>query len=212
MFKTYFIPIIALFIGFFGLGSGADSDSENLLHPDGNNIDSMITRFGQSAYKSFYSIEELRPISIIHLDKTSEMYANKWISPDEIIPLLNNEEKKSLKSRIGDIIETMEPERRKNMTLQINNWCMADIQFSVLLNTMGFAPSELLKAVYENDRTRYIFHEFGKQGNTEINLMEPNDKDKALNKAKNAISYMTKKEQMDYYSDIFSKLALIVKN
>lgn len=212
MFKSYLLSVTALLIGFFGIGNEKQSDIEQSAQPENSEMEVILNQYGTRAYKSFYSLDRFRPVSIIHIDKISEMYDNKWISPDEIVNILSDKDMKSLKNKISDIIETMEPSDRTEITRMIKSWCVADEQFDILLNSFGFARSELLKAIYDSEKTRFLFYEFRQQGSPNVNMLDPDEKDKALNIAKNTIANMSKKEQLEYYSEIYNLLALIVKN
>ena len=174
-------------------------------------IHSIIEKYGDRAYKSFYSIEELRPYSIIQIDKISQMYSNKWLSPDLIMKKITSKDKKILAKSIIEYINDMKKNKREYILKKIINWCKADLQFSFINNDLGIYRENILKAVHQVTGTQRIISKYYDLKADDVEKLSPEQMNKAYYETLNLVSSLKWQDQLKYYSDIYNQLAVICK-
>jgi hypothetical protein len=159
-------------------------------------------------YKAFYSLEELRPFSIIQIDKISEIYQNDWISPADIVGKLTAEDKLFLMDRIVDMIENTPSEfSREKLMQKINDWCNSYYQIKYLNNRMEFSMEELVSACSGIDEIKDFVESLKEKRSFDKNWLNKINKDKAFFAVVNYVSNMNKKSQCQFYSKLYGQLA-----
>ncbi len=169
----------------------------------------IIEKYGDRAYKSFYSIDELRPYSIIQIDRISELYNNKWLSPDLIMKKITAKDKKILNNSIIGYINDMKKNKREYILKKIINWCKADLQFSFINNDLGIYRENLIKAVHQVTSSQRIISKYYDLKANNIEKLSPEQMNKAYYETLNLVSSLKFRDQLKYYSEIYNQLAII---
>ena len=179
---------------------------------EGNNSDSIkeITGYAQKfegrLYKSFFSLNNIKPYAIIQNEKTSKIYDNKWISPDKFISLLNNKDKENLLESMADYLSEATTKDRADILNEIKFWCLADMQFAFLKDNFGYSTNDILSSLQNNSNIKDIYSSINKTGPANINGYSAAEKDEAYYKLLNFISNQNQTEQMKLYSMVYSNL------
>jgi len=191
-----FLPIFYLVILGFMIADEQDSTVEEAIFQ-------LEESFGSTFYKSLYSIDELRPYSIIQLNKTISSYENSWISPDDIVSKINNNDRKVLKNSLLEFLMTLESDIERNMILnKIKYWCISACQLELMINKMEIPKDEVLLYIIPkipaavNSNTGEIVSENSN-----------NNTDYYYYTVINQLSKLNLKEQFKLYSDIFSEFS-----
>ena len=175
-------------------------------------LQDYIANYGNSVYKSFFSLEELRPYSILHTDRLSENYENKWTEPSKMAASLSKKEKDNLLRKVAEFIESSPDESaRRRLMLQIKNWCIADLYFGFLGDKLGVKNETLLNSIIENSKTKSLLLKINATGNRNINSLSSIQADEVYTYAVNYVSTLSLKEQMKYYSELMGQLAIASK-
>ncbi|ROL61052.1 hypothetical protein D9V86_07710, partial [Bacteroidetes/Chlorobi group bacterium ChocPot_Mid] len=86
-------------------------------------INAIVKAYGDKAFKAFYSLEELRPFSIVQIDQICDMYSNNWLSPQIIVSKLSNSDKQTLAKNVAEYIESFnDQDKEKYIISRIVNW------------------------------------------------------------------------------------------
>lgn len=76
-------------------------------------INKLESQYGEETLKlSFYSINELRPYSILQYENTVNKYSNTWVTPIEYLSLLEPEDRESINTRIFSYINDFDRENK----------------------------------------------------------------------------------------------------
>lgn len=172
----------------------------------------IIEKYGDIAYRSFYSIDELRPYSIIQIDNISQMYGNKWLSPDLIIQKLTPKDKTILSKSIIEYINDMKKSKREYILTKIIYWCKADLQFSFINTDLGIYKGNILKAVHQVTSTQRIISKYYDLKASSVETLSPEQINKAYYETLNLVSSLKFQDQLKYYSEIYNELAILSVN
>lgn len=171
-------------------------------------VEILEAKYGNKLYKAFFSIEELRPFSIVQIDKILESYDNTWISPSVIVLKLDVKEKALLVRRVTEYIESNEDEgKRKQIILKLLNWCKADSQFEFMNDELGIIKDDIMKVIESSYVDKQAISSNTIQNIALANETDKEKKDFAYYQTLNLISTFTTKEQMKYYGNIYIQLA-----
>ena len=208
--KKYFIIIMLTLVSVFSitiLAKNRVQAMESKLNAK-EELNSLYENYGDVLLKSFFSLEELRPFSIIQFDKLSDNYDNKWISPEKIVAGLKDEEKTMLLDKIITLIESDENPANSTKTLdKIKSWCLAEVQFGFLTDKIGINQASVIKAIRNINTVRQITDTGAPvKGNKQSDL-----DDKMFFGAINYISSLSFDQQLKYYSDVYNQLSDICK-
>jgi hypothetical protein len=206
MKKAAIISLIAIAI-VIGLFFALENLSAKKGHTITNELVSISEKFESSIFKSFYSIENIRPYSIVHIDKISEIYENKWISPNDIVAMLEKNDKLLLLEMVSDFAMELKPEQRSKYFSSIKSWCISDMQFSFLSKAFDFSNDEIIEAITKTDGTNMLLKQFSPHSNPKLSKLSAIEKNQLISNAQNIISKLTHKEQMHYYSSLYKNLA-----
>lgn len=158
-------------------------------------------------YKCLYSIDELRPFSIIQNDKISSMYSNKWLSPDIISSNLTYSDKENLIEKISAFLSDYEDKGKIEFILnKIQNWCISYIQFDVLINHFGIQQEQLIHSIVSIN-TSSLNPNTGLDNITDFNKFDSTEFEKSEYNALNYISNMKRHDLLEYFSKVFGKLS-----
>lgn len=197
--KIIFVFFLVLLISAQGI-SQQDAKKNN-VETEIRNLENV---FGNSFYKALYSIDELRPYSIIQIDKIAQMYDNNWISPKAIVAKLNHKDKEVLISGIVDYITNLETKKSgKNILNKIKAWCVAENQLNLIAKKIGIGRTNVLKIIMNylpsptNSNTGEIII------NDKANINEEYYYYATINQ----LSNLKPKEQYHLFANIFGALA-----
>lgn len=167
----------------------------------------LNANYGDIVYESFYSIPSIKPFSIIQLEKTIEMYDNKWIDPSVIVSMLEDDEKEVLLSSIADLIEESENIEREHILHQIKNWCIAKRQFEFLDHAVGLSEAQILNLLLRLEETKNLADKYDRSGSIEIDQLQDKDQKMTVYTAVDKLSAMNLNQQMSYYSNMYKELS-----
>lgn len=197
--KIIFVFFLVLLISAQGI-SQQDAKKNN-VETEIRNLENV---FGNSFYKALYSIDELRPYSIIQIDKIAQMYDNNWISPKAIVAKLNHKDKEVLISGIVDYITNLETKKsEKNILNKLKAWCVAENQLNLIAKKIGIGRTNVLKIIMNylpsptNSNTGEIII------NDKANINEEYYYYATINQ----LSNLKPKEQYHLFANIFGALA-----
>lgn len=203
--------MLIFFLMFVGLLTFADpfaQETDKAVESNSGRVERIIGTYGDHAYRAFYSLDELRPFSIIQIDKTIDMYSNKWIEPDRIIAALESEDKVILVKAIDKMICGMKEGKGDLLLEKIENWCKADMHLELIENIYGFDRTHVLGLSAEIQGTDNVISQVPPQGPIDVGSMDGLEKNKAYHKMVNYISSLEFSEQMCFFSDLFRKLSV----
>jgi len=167
--------------------------------------------YSDLVYKAFFSIDELRPYSIIQIDKISKIYDNKWISPDKINQMLDDNDRKIMVEQIAAYIDNFNDAVRESALLnRIKYWCIASLQFDLLLKQMGITHETLARAFIAST-AEYVNPNTGELSKMESNNLTPESIEKNYFETLNHISSLALVDQFRFYSNFYNKLADMMK-
>ncbi len=187
----------------------ANALEEPVISEAEGRIQALINKHGDEVYKSFYAIKELRPYSIAQIDTIARLYSNEWIPPEHVLEILTEEDKQELYGDVIKYLNILEESIRGEILDKIGNWCIADRQFDVMINTMGFGMNRILVIAEKMDLTSAAFldfyhdQKFAPQNLTELQINE------AYYTMLDRLASYHRKIQLDYYSEFFEKLSEI---
>ncbi|MFC2130665.1 hypothetical protein ACFLSQ_04465 [Bacteroidota bacterium] len=175
-------------------------------------INTIVEKYKDRAYKAFYSLEELRPYSIVQIDQIVEMYDNTWLSPDMIIKKLSDDDKKYLSKSLAEFIDSFKDSHKEQFIVsRIISWCNADMQFSYLNNEMGIYQDNIIQALHNVNKEKQSTIKYFDYKTAESEVMRNEQKEFAYYQTLNMISTMKNAEQLRFYGDVYHQLAEICK-
>jgi len=201
-----YIISIVLIAGLFFVGaySKAEQSKLNEIH---KSLDGLNQKHGNLLFVAFFSVEETRPFSINQFDKTLDLYGKTFTSGKTYLSTLNEEDFKKLKIHIANYIEDKEIEERKDIFEKLDYWCTVKKEFDLIEIEYGVPTINILKALYENNKTKSAFDDIIKLGPFKINKLNSNQSEEIFNNAINRLATKSKREQFQYYSYLFESLA-----
>lgn len=203
---AFSIAVSSLSLFLFNGNADIDNSRNGDLHK-------IVDKYGESAYRSFYSLEELRPFSIIQLDKTLELYTKDWISPGKYVSILDNSDKKLLRDKITGFLKEKDIEQRTEILNKIKYWCTAEKQFAVIRESMCIYDDAILKAVDNIELTSNLFDDGSFLKNEgDMSGLTSIDKDKIFSKTYNRLAGLEFRSQLYYYSRLFDELNNLASN
>jgi len=183
--------------------SFSSNNKEELLQ---SQIEQLQEKHGENLFIAYYSIGELRSYSIIQLDKTIEMYNNQWITPEEIVAKLNNDDKARLNDKIIQRLKSFNNGKDQELIQKIQLWCVAKSQFDLISSQMGFDRTELLTVIKDMNFASEVFASINKTGNTKIDNINPQKQNEAFYSVMNKVANLSFNEQLMFHSNLFAGL------
>ena len=197
--KIIFVFILVLFLSGTSFGQN-NKQNDNIKET----LAKLEQDFGNTFFESLYSIDALRPYTIIQIDKIAAKYDNSWISPKQFVSQLNNKDKQILLTRISEFINDMNDAQKQNKTLAVvKSWCIAEKQLNLIAQKIGIGRSNILNIIM-------MFLPAPVNANTgEIISSETSDSNEEYYyyATINQLSNLSQKEQFRLYSKIFGELA-----
>ncbi len=172
-------------------------------------VTSIVKIYGDGAFKAFYSLEELRPYSIVQIDQICDIYDNHWLSPSTILDKLDNDDKNLLTKSVAEYITSFnDPDKEKYILLRLVNWCKADLQFAFINNSLGIYQENIVQALNNVNKTNQYFLIYDVKADT-VNQQKDQQNEYTYYQTLNLISTMKTPDQLKFYGDIFYQLASI---
>jgi hypothetical protein len=202
---TAIISVIFLFIATCLISQKKDNESDDSVK---SQIKQSINSYDDTFFEALFSLEELRPFSIIQLDKISDNYNNQWISPNKIVEMLSNEDKVVLIEKITELLETTPDKSVKtNIIDKIQRWCNGYELFCFLTKRMNAGKENILTAAYDIESTKGVIETYIERNSYNQDWIKTIDVEKAYFSTINKISEFSNKEQLLFYSELFHKIA-----
>ncbi len=194
-----------IFVFFFLLIASANGFGEKNEKTDDiqSKIFELENKFGNAFFEAIYSIDNLRPYTIIQIDKIASIYDNSWISPDEFVSMLNKKDKKILVRKISEFIGDFEQKQQDDILRNINSWCIAENLLNLISRKIGVGRSNVLNIVMTflpapiNTNTGEIINAEQADNNEEYYYYS----------TLNQLSNLSQKEQYRLFSKLFGELA-----
>jgi hypothetical protein len=207
----YFFALIFLLLGtVYLVDSKATNQNKAVKSNEDDEITQLINEYDSTAFKAFYSIEELRPYSILQIDRICALYGDSWLSPAIIYSSLNDKEKSYLEERIIEYLNNQTVEQKKKITERLKKWCAAEYQFSFMLNKMDVYKKELIKAFENVALSKNFVIQSKIKTQKDKNEVEQQNEN-LYYESINYISNLKFNEQMKFYSEVFYQLSLTAK-
>lgn len=208
MLRTPFFSIAALLVALLAMSPRTDGNKTDETE---SRLETLSREYDDALLRSFYSMDELRPYSIIQLDKTIEMYQNEWISPKEIVAALSEDEKRALLKSVVEYLRSFDSETRKKIFMKTEYWCKAERQLLFLVETMDFEPEHISAAISRLDEGKNILSRIAQSGESDSLKLSERQKDEYYYKTINFVSGLQKSSQMLFFSKVYERLAFIAK-
>ncbi|GEM_PF-2339722 len=174
-------------------------------------IRKLELEYGQEAlHISFFSIDELRPYSILQNESTVSIYSNNWVPPRDFLNSLSMDERKELNSRIYSYVEDFDTTQLSKIYNKISNYLYTYTVFEKLL--MDSDESKKLKifqTLRQMDRTKSAFEHISTMGEFNSSDLKSNLLNQAKVKAYNRISDLDDQSRLLYYSEFFKSVSNI---
>lgn len=172
-------------------------------------LNKLESQYGEETLNiAFFSIEELRPYSILQNEATVSKYSNKWVTPAEYLSLLDESEKNELDSSVSKYIQDFELDRKQKVYSKIIGYLYTYTIFENLFiaNDNNY-KLKIFKALRQMQVTRTAFEHISTLGeftSEDIGSVELNQ---AKVKAYNNISNLDEQSRLIYYSEFFKNLS-----
>lgn len=168
--------------------------------------------YGDEFFKAVYSIEELKFFSIIQIEKISQKYNNTWISPEEILTIINKKDKELLIIKLSNYIENKKELKDNNLYIQkIKNWCNADLQLNLIIEKFSKNQDEFYLSLSKIESLDAIISKYTIKHSSDFGKLSPESTQMAYYEIINYISSLQRKEQFMVYSKLFNELAFLEK-
>ncbi len=173
-------------------------------------IDSLYSKFDKVLIEAFYSVEELRPFSIVQIDKVIELYNKNegWLSPDILASKLDKKDIRHLMDRVVEYINSFSPESRKVKTIdKLSNWCKAYSQFKFLVEIMRVDDTNLKDLIHNVNVKKGFdakYFDIKSIPNKELTFEQ---KKYVFYQTLNLLASMQMTQQFRYYVDIYTGIS-----
>jgi hypothetical protein len=173
-------------------------------------INSLYEKYGERLFRCFYSIDELRPFSIVQVDKIVEIYDGKWLSPQIILSKLTTDDKLKLKASIIDYINSFSDNNKRMFIIaRIISWCKADLQLNFMNQELGIHQDNIIVALNQTNYNRQIVNKNMDLKTATLDSLNMISSDYSYYQTLNLISSLSVPDQLKYYGDVFNQLALL---
>jgi translation elongation factor EF-G len=196
--KIIFVFLFLLIISNNGL-----SKNQNENDTIQKKVSALANKFGDTFFEAIYSIDNLRPYSIIQIDKIAKTYNNSWISPAAFVTMLNKKDKKILTNKISEFIADFEQKQQNETLNKINSWCIAENLLNIISGKIGIGRTNVLNIIITllpapvNTNTGEIISAEKADNNEEFYYYS----------TLNQLSNLPLKEQYGLFSKLFGELA-----
>ncbi len=174
-------------------------------------INKLEIEYGQEVlHLSFFSIDELRPYSILQNESTVSIYTNSWVLPKVYLKSLSLDERKSLNSRIFSYVEDFDTTRQEHIFSKINNYLYTYTVFEKLLvDSDDNKKLKIFQTLRQMDITRSAFDHISTMGEFNPEDLKSNELNQAKVKAYNKIADLDEQSRLLYYSEFFKSVSKI---
>lgn len=172
-------------------------------------INKLELQYGEETLKlSFFSINELRPYTILQNESTVSKYSNNWLTPIEYLSLLDNEDRTLLNSRILEYIEDFNQEKKERIYAKIANYLYTySVIEKLIIGSDDSYKLKIFKTLRQLDITRIAFEHISTMGEFQISDLNSNELNQAKVKAYNNIADLDEQSRLIYYSEFFKNIS-----
>lgn len=172
-------------------------------------INRLESQYGEETLKlSFYSINELRPYSILQYENTVNKYSNNWVTPVEYLSLLEPEDRESINTRIFSYINDFDMVKQSKMYNKIASYLYTfNVIEKLLVGSDNKFKLKIFKTLRQLDATKVSFEQFSSKGEFEESDLNSNALNQAKVKAYNNISDLDEQSRLLYYSEFFKNIS-----
>jgi hypothetical protein len=199
------ISILLLGIVFFAGWQGKKLTETNDDKYVSEQIEHITQKYEDLAYRGFFSVDDLKPFSILQFEQTVNKYSGDWQKAENYTELLDRNKLKKLKKEIVSFIS--EDEDKDKILNKLKYWCVSSRQIDVLKNDFDIAVGDLLSIFYRNESTNSAFNILSIGGSFDPSKLTEIQTERLLNSCMNKIAEMSKKEQFKINSYVYAKLA-----
>jgi len=168
-------------------------------------ISKLEIEYGQEVlHLSYFSIDELRPYSILQNESTVSLYTNSWVTPKDYLNSLSLDERKSLNSRIFSYVEDFDTTHLTHIYSKIKNYLYTYTVFEKLLvDSDENKKLKIFQTLRQMDITRNAFDHISTMGEFSVSDLKSNELNQAKVKAYNKIADLDEQSRLLYYSEFF---------
>lgn len=172
-------------------------------------IGKLELEYGQEVlHLSFFSIDELRPYSILQNESTVSIYSNNWVLPKEFLNSLSLDERKSLNSRIFSYVEDFDTTHLSQIFSKISNYLYTyTVLEKLLMDSDEDKKLKIFQTLRQMDRTRSAFDHISTMGEFKKSDLKSNELNQAKVKAYNKIADLDDQSRLLYYSEFFKSVS-----
>lgn len=174
-------------------------------------ISKLELEYGKEVLQlSYFSIDELRPYSILQNEATVSIYSNKWVTPKEFLNSLSADEKNNLNERIYNYVEDFDTTHLSQLYSKISNYLYTYTVFEKLLIDSDIAKKlKIFRTLRQMDITRTAFDHISTMGDFNINDLKSNELNQAKVKSYNKIADLDEQSRLSYYSEFFKSISTL---
>ncbi len=172
-------------------------------------IGKLELEYGQEVlHLSFFSIDELRPYSILQNESTVAIYSNNWVTPNEFLNSLSFDERKGLNSRIFSYVEDFDTTHLTQIYSKLSNYLYTYTVLEKLLMDSDEAKKlKIFRTLRQMDRTKSAFEHISTMGEFNSTDLKSNLLNQAKVKAYNKIADLDDQSRLLYYSEFFKNVS-----
>ncbi len=204
------LSVAGFFLVVFILYSQTTKTAEDKDSAEQKQLKELYKKYDKSLFKAIFSLEELRPYTIIQIDKLSDTYKNEWTSPEAMYEMLNKKEREYIINKIAVYLhDSKDRSRSTRIEEKLKYWCIADVQFSLITDDFGFYNEDIFRALMEIANTKQFFIREIDGKPIDLKSLTKTQSDKIYSNAMNYISSLSLKDQLKCYSEVYSQLSNI---
>lgn len=203
------MKLVALFLFSWLMFVPEVSTNKTNADADKDILQDLEAIYGQETLQlSFFSIEELRPYTILQFPSTVSKYSNNWVAPYDYLSLLNEKERSELNDKIYSYLQDFDNAKKDKIFTKIVNYLYT---YSVIERLFKKADDNYKVSIYKSlrnmDATRSAFDHISTLGEFNIASLEKSDFNQAKIKSYNIISDLSEKARLIYYSEFFKDVS-----
>jgi len=199
------ISVILLGLVFFAGWQSKQLSATNDDDYVNDRIENITEKYKDLAYLGFFSVDDIKPFSILQFEQTVNKYTGDWQKAEHYTELLDKNKLQKLKKELVSFIS--ENEDKDKIINKLKYWCVSSRQIDVLKNDYEIPTGELLSIFYRNDKTNSAFNILSIGGSFDPSKLTEIQTERLLNSCLNKIAEMSIKEQFEINSYVYSKLA-----
>ncbi len=154
---------------------------------------------------AYYSIEELRPYSILQFESTVSKYSKDWVKPFDYTSLLTDKEKSILEQRIIQYIEDSGEEKSDLIMQKIGNYLYTYNTVQNISINNNESQLKSIQTLRSLRTTRTAFENISTLGEFDKEDFDSIEMNQAKVKAFNIVAGLDDKARYIYFSEFFKQ-------